>query len=224
MLPAFVHLLLRIFARWYAFLGTSPGGIAAQIIVLLVTEVQGGLWRLEAWKKGWKSGLKRAGFALAVVWIPAFAACTVTTIYDDHQELVAVNEALGRANETLKEENTALKSPREDPEKQKRLKIRTDLGRLLDLNIKIRETCMDAKHPPGFSCMGEYLRWRDRTRKYISDNMEPQYLSRFKATTGTYMGYKSSTGNLLMGDDSDAMNLLNFCGVTLDEFIREFQN
>jgi hypothetical protein len=60
--------------------------------------------------------------------------------------------------------------------------------------------------------------------KYISKNMEPQYLSRFKATMGTHAEYKSSSGSFLMGEDSDAMNLLTFSGVTLDEFIKEFQN
>jgi hypothetical protein len=104
MLHAFAHLLVHIFVRWYTFLGTSPGGVAAQIAVLVGTEVQGGWWRLEAWRKSWKGGLRRAGIALASVWILAFAVCTVTTVYEDHQGLVAANEA-------LRKENGALKNP-----------------------------------------------------------------------------------------------------------------
>jgi hypothetical protein len=220
MLHAFSHLFVHVFVRWYTFLGTSPGGIAAQIVTLVLTEVQGGWWRLDDWKKGWKGGLRRAGLALASVWILAFAFCTFTTVYDDHQGLV-------RANKLLNEENGALKIPAvkaQELEKQKRLAVRTELGELLDLNIKIRENCMDGKHPAGFSCMREYLRWRDQTRQYISKNLEPQYLSRFRATTGTHAEYKSSGGSFLVGEESDAVNLLAFCGVTLDEFIREFQN
>jgi hypothetical protein len=220
MLYAFCHLLIQITVRWYTILGTSPGGIAAQIVVLFMTELQGGWWRAKTWRTVWKGGLKRALFALAAVWILTFAVCAVTTVYDDHNSLAAANEALRQENEALK--NPTAKA--DDPEKQKRLAIRTELGKLLDLNINLREECMNANHAAGFSCMGEYLRWRARTWKYVSIQMEPQYLSRFKATMGTAAMYKSSSGSFLIGDDADAMNLLTFSGTTLDEFIREFQN
>jgi hypothetical protein len=144
----------------------------------------------------------------------------IRTVYNDHQGLV-------EANGLLTKENDRLKSPdanAEVLEKQKRLTIRTELGKLLDRNIKIREDCMNDKHLAGFSCMSEYLRWRDQTRKFISNNIEHPYLARFMATVGTHMEYKSSSGSFLQGEESDAVNFLTFSGVTLDEFIREFQN
>jgi hypothetical protein len=220
MFHAFAHLLVDIFVRWYTFLGTSPGGIAAQIIILVLTEVQGGWWKLEAWKKSWKGGLRRAGLALALVWLLTFVVCTITTVYVDHQGLVGANGRLAKENERLK--NPTVKA--EELEKQKRFTIRTELGKLLDANNKTRENCMNDKPPTGFSCMSEYLHWRDQTRNYISKNMEPPYLARFKATIGTHMEYKTSSGNFLREEESDAVNLLTFSGVTLDEFIREFQN
>jgi hypothetical protein len=112
----------------------------------------------------------------------------------------------------------------EDSVKQKRLTIRAELGKLLASNNAIREKCESDKPAIGFICWNEWIHWRDQTRNYISKNMEPTYLARFKATTGTYMGYKTPTGRLLGGQESDAVNLLTFSGVTLDEFIREFQN
>jgi hypothetical protein len=112
----------------------------------------------------------------------------------------------------------------EDLVKRKRLTIRTDLGKLLARNNEIKGDCLSDKPPKGFSCGSEYLHWRDQTRNYILKNMDPAYLARFKATTGTHMFYKAASGSFLVGDESDAVNLLTFSAATLDEFIREFQN
>jgi hypothetical protein len=54
--------------------------------------------------------------------------------------------------------------------------------------------------------------------------MEPPYLARFKATTGTHTEYKTTSGRFLGEKESNAVNLLTFSAGTLDEFIREFQN
>jgi hypothetical protein len=118
MLHAFAHLFVHIFVRWYTFLGTSPGGIAAQIVTLLLTEVQGGWWRLQAWKTSWKGGLKRAGLALVSVWLLTFLVCIVITVYDDHRELVAANRRLIEENERLRKPVTELTAELEE-EKQK---------------------------------------------------------------------------------------------------------
>jgi hypothetical protein len=113
----------------------------------------------------------------------------------------------------------------EDFEKQKRLTVRTELGRLLKRNTEIRENCQRDEPPKGFSCWTEWIHWRDQTRKYILKNMEPPYLARFKATTGTHMLYKRTpSGGFLEGEGSDAVNLLAFSAATLDQFIKEFQN
>jgi hypothetical protein len=83
-----VHLVSHAFVRWYTFLGTSPGGVVAQVLVLILTEMPSGGWRLSAWRTTWKGGLKRAVIVLGTVWILAFAACVTTTLYDDHMSLV----------------------------------------------------------------------------------------------------------------------------------------
>jgi hypothetical protein len=99
------------------------------------------------------------------------------------------------------------------------------LGELLARNTEISETCQKDERPKGFSCWDKWISWGDQTRKYLSMNMEPSYLARFKATIGTHMNYKSMpSGNFLEGRDADAVNLLHFSAGTLDEFIREFQN
>lgn len=99
---SFAHLLGRIFVRWYTFLGTSPGGITAQIVILALTEVQGGWRRLRAWRESWKGGPKRAALAFGAVWVVVLMGCVVTTVYDDHQELVAANKQLKTENSQLK--------------------------------------------------------------------------------------------------------------------------
>jgi hypothetical protein len=83
------HLIGHSFMRWVVFLGTSPGGIAAQVVVLLLTEVQGGWWKFNTWVENWKGGLRRAVFALGSVWAIVFIVCVVATIYNDHVGLVA---------------------------------------------------------------------------------------------------------------------------------------
>lgn len=118
MLHAFAHLFARTVVRWYTFLGTSPGGIAAQILFLVLTEVHGGWWRWQAWKTSWKGGLKRAGLALVSVWLLAFIGTIVVTVYDDHQGLVATNKRLVEENEKLRQPVTKLTAELEE-EKQK---------------------------------------------------------------------------------------------------------
>jgi hypothetical protein len=98
----FAHLVFQVFVRWYTFLGTSPGGVIAQIAILLLTEVQGGWWKLETWRVNWRGGLKRAAYALGSVWIVVFLACTVATIYREHQSLAGRLRAVVNEKETLK--------------------------------------------------------------------------------------------------------------------------
>jgi hypothetical protein len=98
----FVHLFVRAFACSYAFLGTSPGGLAAQVLTIFTTEVQGGWWRSSAWKVNWQGGLKRAVYTLFVVWAITFAVCTVTTIYKDHQNIAGRWQAVVREKDELK--------------------------------------------------------------------------------------------------------------------------
>jgi hypothetical protein len=84
----FAHLISHAFVRWYTFLGTSPGGVIAQIVILGLSEIRGKWWTLAAWHANWQGSLKRGAIALGSVWIVVFAACIVTTIYDDHASLV----------------------------------------------------------------------------------------------------------------------------------------
>jgi len=98
----FAHLLLRICLAWIRFLGTSLGGIIAQVAILLLTEVQGGWGRVETWRTNWKGGLRRGIYALFWVWGLAFIFSSLKTVYYDHQELAARVHSLEQENEALK--------------------------------------------------------------------------------------------------------------------------
>lgn len=98
----FAHLFVRAFVCSYSFLGTSPGGLAAQVLTIFTTEVQGGWWRLSAWRANWQGGLKRAVYTLLVVWAVTFAVCTATTIYNDHQNISGRWRAVVREKDELK--------------------------------------------------------------------------------------------------------------------------
>lgn len=226
------HFTTLLWRSWHLFLagqGTTGLGFVSTSAVTAISGLIAALIILASrGKDALKQHIKQNVVIVAVAalagnlfWYGAILGWDVIrTVYDDHQRLVGAIGGLTQENETLK--NPTIKA--EELEKQKRFITRTELGKLLDLNNKIRENCMNEKHPMAFSCMSEYLHWRDQTRKFISQNMEPPYLARFKATTGTHMMYKSSSGSFLGEEDSDAVNLLTFSGMTLDEFIREFQN
>jgi hypothetical protein len=98
----FAHFFVQVFVRWYTFLGTSPGGVLAQALVLLLTEVHGGWWKLETWRINWAGGLKRGAYALGLVGAVVFLACTVTTTYDDHQALTSRLSAVVNEKDELK--------------------------------------------------------------------------------------------------------------------------
>jgi hypothetical protein len=48
-LHSFAHLFVRVTIRWITFLGTSPGGIAAQLALVVITEARSGWLRVSAW-------------------------------------------------------------------------------------------------------------------------------------------------------------------------------
>jgi hypothetical protein len=99
---AFAHLFVRIIVNCYTSLGTSPGGIGAQAVLLILTEVKGGWWRMQNWRDNWRGGLRCGVLTLGVVWAGTFAVCTVTTVYDDHVALVARNEEITVENRNLR--------------------------------------------------------------------------------------------------------------------------
>jgi hypothetical protein len=111
-----------------------------------------------------------------------------------------------------------------DSERQKRIRIRLELGKLLARNNEIRDTCLSDTPPTRFVCWDQWIHWRDQTRTYLSKNMDPTYLARFKATTGIHAEYRTPGGRVLEEKDGNAVNLLTFSASTLDEFIREFQD
>jgi hypothetical protein len=98
----FIHLFVRAFVCSYSFLGTSPGGLAAQVVTILATELEGGWWRASAWKANWQGGLKRAVYTLLVVWVITLAVCSVTTVYHEHQKISGRWRAVVREKEELK--------------------------------------------------------------------------------------------------------------------------
>lgn len=93
---------MRVFVCSYSFLGTSPGGLAAQVLTICTTEVQGGWWKPSAWRVNWRGGLKRAVYTLLVVWAVTFGVCTFTTIYHDHRDISGRWQAVVREKDELK--------------------------------------------------------------------------------------------------------------------------
>lgn len=102
-MPEFFHhgarLCMHVFVCSYAFLGTSPGGIAARVISIVAAEIKGGWWRWRAWVQNWTGGLKRALGTLAIVWAVVIAGCFVNTLYHDHRNLA------GRLSAVVNEKN-----------------------------------------------------------------------------------------------------------------------
>jgi hypothetical protein len=105
---SFAHLCVKIAIRWITFLGTSPGGIATQLLLVFVTEARSGWLRWSAWTQNWQGGLRRGLYALLAVWAFTFLVCTITTVYDDHRLLV-------QSNASLREEIKNLSVKREPP-------------------------------------------------------------------------------------------------------------
>jgi hypothetical protein len=98
----FAHLLERAFACSYSFLGTSPGGLAVQIVTIFTTTIKGGWWRPSAWKTNWQGGLKRAVYTLLIVWAITFAVCSATSVYHDHRDLTERLRAVVNEKDQLK--------------------------------------------------------------------------------------------------------------------------
>lgn len=116
----FAQLFLRVFVCSYTFLGTTPGGLAAQIVSIVGTEVRGGWWKLSAWKANWRGGLNRAIGALLFVWVITFIVCGVTTLYNDHRNVV------GRLREVVNEKDNLKTLLNQRDQYIKRLEGRTE--------------------------------------------------------------------------------------------------
>jgi hypothetical protein len=106
MMAQFLHQLGHVLARAsvcsYTFLGTTPGGIAAQILALIATTVKGRWWRVQAWRDNWEAGLKSGLKPLAYIWGLVFIACVVLTIHHDHQNLAGRLRNVVNEREKLK--------------------------------------------------------------------------------------------------------------------------
>lgn len=98
----FAHIFWRAFVCSYTFLGTSPGGLLAQVITIGITEVPGGWWKLSTWRENWEGGLKRIAYALVGVWAITFVVCSVTTIRDDHRNLAGRLRGVVNEKDALK--------------------------------------------------------------------------------------------------------------------------
>jgi len=99
-----MDLLRRISLRSLALLGTSAGGVAAQIITLTLTAAQGNWFKWNTWSNWRQTARKeftRVFRAMALVWGVAFAICIMTTLRDDRHALEAKCRKLDNDNKTL---------------------------------------------------------------------------------------------------------------------------
>lgn len=144
----FSYFAFRIFVHWYTFLGTSPGGVVAQIAVLLLTEVHGGWWNWKTWRVNWQGGLRRAAYALGSVWVIAFLACIVTTTYDDHRDLAA------RFRDVVNEKNT-LKAGLEDRDGY--ITRLEQVNRELDKRPVSCPSCREVQHKSSLDIVCQHL-------------------------------------------------------------------
>jgi len=228
---AFLHLFVHIFVRWYTFLGTSPGGIVAQILILILTEVPGGWQRLQAWKTSWKGGLKRAGFALGSVWILAFIGSTVTTVYADHQELVATNKKLVEENERLRQSATKLTAELEG-EKQENAMLSAKVPSEVSLKKRALKAANEfelffrnrAKHAPSCSQTSSMSPEEQRTAiepcaKYNMDTMN-EYAERFAPETMAMV--EEFRGKGINVRDIENCAPQGWCGIAISVQLRAF--
>src|SRR5713226_4115054 len=81
--------LVRIFIMWLRVLGTSWGGIVAQLLVPLLSGFHGAWRRVQAWKTSWKRGLQQSVYALLVVWAVFFVYATGATIRQERSDLAS---------------------------------------------------------------------------------------------------------------------------------------
>jgi hypothetical protein len=144
----FVHLFVRIFLCSAFFLGTSAGGLGAQIITILTTELHGGFFKISAWRANWRGGLQRALITLVVVWAVTFGICTMTTVYDDHQALVSKVAKLQNAPRPICPPLSPVVAP-----KEANIKLMYDTSPLEGkiVNVQARWMTTDGKRVPNGS-------------------------------------------------------------------------
>lgn len=105
-----IDLINRILRRWLNVLGTSLAGIAAQIVIAVLTAPKGGWFRRSTWTD-WRhidrKRLNQALRAMAAVWGFVFVICAVITLRHDQQHLLAMCTKLESQNKTLSDKLAA---------------------------------------------------------------------------------------------------------------------
>jgi len=106
-------LLVRIWRRWLAFLGATVGGIASEVVILVLTAAKDGGFQWRTWKN-WRRTRRlcwRALRAVMVVWVTAFAINAFLTVRDDVSALETTCLQLESQNNTLRRKLNDLKAP-----------------------------------------------------------------------------------------------------------------
>ena len=109
-----LDLLGRITLRWLTFLGTSLGGIGAQIAILFLTAAKGRWFRWSTWKNWRQIGfneLRWPSRALATVWGLSFALCAVIVLLEDQRALELKCARLESEKRSLAEKVNAFSTP-----------------------------------------------------------------------------------------------------------------
>jgi hypothetical protein len=174
-----------------------------------------------------------------ISWFFLLSCSVAATIYRDHQEFVSVNGALAGEKDRLLRENEdkdkrikeledqlpriirqdgSQRQVNPGDEKKKR-DVRTQLGLLRDEARATMRVCLAQPPVPQFSCEDAAMRWNAKTAKYIQENLEPSYLSKFTSATGmsiSWTGTNDKTNNVL--------NFLNNHAAALEQFIKEQLN
>jgi len=222
----FAHLFVRTFVCTYTFLGTSPGGMAAQIVTLLATEAQGGWWKLSTWRTNWRGALKRGFYTLVTVWAITFAICGVTTIYDDHRAFSNRLRALVNENNRLKSESQNTTSPANNSGESRNIQLKREIQSKLSLFMTrgeaIRDAWKAAMGKPGESQLphaNKARQWHTELEDYLRKIPKGDiYIARLNSAPRT--GF----GGYPMGHDpkvNDTWDLLISDLAVLDQFIKD---
>ena len=203
---------------------------------------------LIAWIRKEYGQIIKDGFVSACIGYAVLVGVSIVkTIYDDHQNVVkrwqgVVNEknSLKQGLETRDqyiqrlevEINDLKKAPpkvtppktvyvpvgKDAEETKRRAAIRTQLGYLITEGRNLMMSCLspqDAK----FSCSGAVAQWNMKSLRYIRENMEPSYASRFFSATGLSMIWSEASPEI-----NKLLQFLKDHTDILEQFIKEFLN
>lgn len=111
-------------------------------------------------------------------------------------------------------------APQQQISRQRRLKLRNQLGSFLSSEVMIRNGCLTPPTQPKSACIENVLNWLRTTYAFIKGSMDPSYTARLLAAPTTIQNYEGANGD---HEINIAISAMESRGRMIDEFIRELQ-